>query len=307
AYFTYIKLLKGFKSESEKISSQIESLVGLEVLRLDLEHLGYGISNDETNLILSWDSTNKELILRSTLNNTNSSTRGYILTKCNAGTLDVNYDGREDKTNPYVSVLDTENWNFFDTGQVVNNTISLNSQTCSNTKVYVAFPIRDVVYNGTSNGCLVSYCEQITYTLSNANLISRCNPGTYNLVRRIGTANTGGEPILNCVSDWKITVDIDLDGNGVIDSTETDLTFNNLDVDLNGTIENSEIRNNLKAVNVYILIQDGKYDPEYTYTQVSNCGADKCVSINGELLKLPANYIHYRWKPLKIKIKPMDL
>ncbi len=302
AYLTYIKLLKGFKSESEKISTQIESLIGLDILRLDLEHVGYGIPEDETAQIIYWDSTNKELILRTTLNNTNSKTRGYILAKCNGGTLEITYDGREDKTNnPYVVVIDTENKKFFDKGEIEStapDTITLISKTCINKKIYIAFPVRDVVYNGAANGCSDSYCEQITYYLSNSNLIDRCNPNIYNLKRKVGTSSPG-EPILNCVADWTVTFDIDLDGNGVIDSGEENQTT------LPAT--NGDIRSKLKAINVYILVQEGRYDLNYTFAQASDCGSNKCVIVNGELLKLPADYIHYRWKPLIIKVKPMDL
>ena len=297
AYITYIKLLKGFKSESEKISSQIENLVGLEILRLDLEHVGYGIPYNETKPVLEWNSTAKSLILRSTLNNTKQSTKGYAILKCNSGSFNISLDAREDSS-ANMTIITTENREFFDIASVSGSSI-ITSNTCSNGKVYIGFPLRNEVYSGSANDCDISRCERITYLLSNSSLIDRCNPNTFNLLRRVGVSSTGGEPVLNCVADWTITFDIDSNGNGVIDSGEENQQT------LPST--NLEIRSKLKAINIYILVQEGRKDPEYTYSQATTCGSDKCVVVNGELLKLPSNYENYRWKPLIIKVKPMDL
>ncbi len=300
AYLTYIKLLKGFKSESEKISSQIESLVGLEILRLDLEHIGYGIPVNETNPIIAWDSSTKTLTIRSTLNNTNEITRGYLVAFCNSGNLEIRYDGRETASASFVSIMNSETKEYFDYGEISGIGISPDSGTCTSNKVYLAFPIRKEVADNTggANGCSVSRCELITYTLSNSNLIDRCNINTYNLIRRVGGSTTG-EPVLNCVADWALTFDIDTNGNGIIDSGEENQTTL--------PTSNSDIRTKLKAINVYILIQEGKYDPEYTYSQAVTCGSNMCVEVNGVNLTLPSDYENYRWKPLMIKVKPMNL
>lgn len=45
AYFTYVSIFKSMKGESESVELQMEKIVGLELLRLDLEHVGYGIGN----------------------------------------------------------------------------------------------------------------------------------------------------------------------------------------------------------------------------------------------------------------------
>ena len=305
AYFTYIKLLKGFKSESENISTQIENLVGLDILRLDLEHVGYGIPNNETSSLISWNTSSKSLTLRSTLNNTNAFTRGYLLLKCSSGSLNIRYDGREDTStsNKFVSILNATTRNFFDKGEIGTGLVSPKTASCSNNQIYIAYPVRKVVYDNTSNGCSVGYCEQITYELSNSDLISRCNPNTSNLIRRVGTSTSGGEPILNCVADWTLTFDIDDNGNGIIEASEQNKT------DLHTLTSNADIRSKLKAINVYILVQEGRYDPDFTYNQAVNCSSSsgKCVNVNGVLLGLPSGFEHYRWKPLMIKVKPMDL
>jgi type IV pilus assembly protein PilW len=289
AYFTYIHLLKGFKQESEEVSTQIESLVGLEILRLDLEHIGYGIASNETSPIVQWDENNKTLVLRSTLNNTNTSTRGYLILQCQDGSYTVKLDSREDKTNNNVSILKISDKSFVASGDFTG-------MSCSGNDLYIALPI-----SNTSNSCSVGYCTQITYKLSSSNLIDRCNVNTYNLIRKVGTGNTGGEPVLNCVSDWTVKFDVDTDGNSKIDATEE-----NQDT---LPAANSDIRTKLKRINVYLLVQEGRYDPDFTFTNTVSCasGGGKCVSKYSIELKLPAGYEHYRWKFLKISVKPMDL
>ncbi len=298
AYITYIRLLKGFKSEKEKIASQIENLVGLEILRLDLEHIGYGIPKEETKKLIEWDGS--KLILRSTLNNTNKSTLGYLVGKCTSSQINITYDGREDKTNNYVTILQDDK-SFFDKGTISSNIIN-SSKSCTSGNIYIAFPVRKKVYNGSSNDCQKGLCERITYSLTDSNLPDRCNVNTKKLIRRVGRGNTGGETVLSCIADWKITFDIDKNSDGKIDSSEE-----NLD-DYSLLSDNTTIRKKLKLINVYMLVQEGRYDPNFEYSNnIKNCGSDKCVSIDNIELKLPTDYNHYRWKVLKISVKPMDL
>ncbi len=299
-YATYINLLKGFKKGTEATASEVENLVGLEVLRLDIEHMGYGLPDSESKPIVEWDSSSKRLVLRSTLNNTSESTIGYLIAKCESGELNIQIDGREDSSANYVSILQASSKDFLSKGTVSGSKISLPSGvSCSNGEIYIAFPVRDTVYNGSSNGCSVGLCEEIVYELSASNLISRCNVNTYNLVRRLGTSSTTGEPVLNCVADWKVTFDIDQNDNGILESTETDLS--------SPPSTNEDIRDKLKRVNIYLLVQEGRYDPDYTFSQVTNCGSNKCVAIGGIELKLPSGYENYRWKAIKLSVKPMGI
>jgi type IV pilus assembly protein PilW len=61
SYSLYLSLLKGSKQDIEISSFQMESLIGLEILRLDLEHIGYGIPSNETALVITWSETDKKL------------------------------------------------------------------------------------------------------------------------------------------------------------------------------------------------------------------------------------------------------
>ncbi|WP_457643465.1 PilW family protein [Persephonella sp.] len=312
-YFTYIKLLKGFKSESAKVETQIEKLVGTELIRLDLEHIGYGISSDETALITEWDSTNKELTLRSTLNNTREETIGWILIDCSGGggctavskslpAVDRDY---------YVFYIDAIDKISKGKGEIsIDTGGNISFKTTSPTggsERFIGFPITQEVYDDTANGCNTGYCNIIDYALSNSNLIDRCNPNTYNLLRRVGEEainNTGGEPLLNCVADYTVTFDLDTDNDGTIDTYGYTLPATDTDGD---GIDNDEIRNQLKRINFYILIQEGRKQNDFTFTNVVSCGGGTCINGIDVDLVLPADYQNYNWKVIKISVKPMDL
>ncbi len=282
SYITYINLLKGFKGESKEVESQIEKVVGLELLRLDLEHAGLGIGVDQPDLPIQWDGST--LTILSTLNNSSKKTFGWLMVNCNSGLWPTNYlDTREVTSNTNIVFLDASSRNF-----VANST----SLSCPGSDIYLGFPVQNSVANGTANGCSTQWCNIITYSLSSSQNISTCNPNTRNLVRKTGSAalnNGTGTPILNCVADFQVRFDLDTDGDNIVDSTNSNTI----------PMTPDQLRAQIKRVNVYILVQEGKYDPKFNFSG--------STSIDGISLNLPSNSQHYRWKVIKISVKPMDL
>ena len=292
SYITYINLLKGFKSGSKEIESQIEKVVGLELLRLDLEHAGFGIGVDQTDLPLEWDETDKKLTIRSTLNNSNQQTFGWLMVNCSSGSWPEDYvDSRENTSNTNIVFLDVYSKNF-----VAN----MDFLTCPGSGIYLGFPVQDSVADGTGNGCFTQWCNIITYSLSSSQNISTCNPNTQNLVRKTGSSalNDGtGTPILNCVADFQVRFDLDTDGDNVVDSTNSD------SIPTTAT----DLRAQVRRVNVYILVQEGEKNSDFEYQNAQDCETGKCVYIDEVELKLPEDYIHYKWKVIKLSVKPMNL
>ncbi len=282
SYITYINLLKGFKSESKEIESQIEKVIGLEIIRLDLEHAGLGIGIDQPDLPVEWDGST--LTIRSTLNNTSKKTYGWIMVDCSSGSWPTDYlDNRDNKTNSNIVFLNASSKYF------VSNMTSL---TCPGSEIYLGFPVQDSVANGTGNGCSTQWCNIIAYSLSSSQNISTCNKNTKNLLRRTGSNalnNINGNPILTCVADFQVRFDLDTDGDNIVDVQNTNTLPTTPD----------QLRAQLKRVIVYILMQEGKYDPKFNFSGNT--------VIDGITLNLPSNYQHYRWKVIKISVKPMDL
>ncbi len=282
SYVTYINLLKGFKGESKQLETQIEKVIGLELLRLDIEHAGLGIGIDQPDLPLQWDGST--LTIRSTLNNSSKATYGWIMVNCSSGSWPSTYlDNREIKTNSNIVFLNATSKEFI---------ANLNSLSCPGSEIYLGFPVQNSVANGSANGCSTQWCNIITYSLSSNQTVPTCNPNTKNLVRKTGSAalnNRTGTPILTCVADFQVRFDLDTDGDNIVDSQNVSTLPTTPD----------QLRNQVKRVNVYILMQEGKKDPNYNFSG--------STSIDGLTLNLPSNYQNYRWKVIKISVKPMDL
>ena len=275
AYSGFTNVMKSTKQESEKVSSHIEQ-IALRVLRLDIEHMGYGIASDETSPIVEWDANGKRLTIRSTINNTNRNTRDYVILRCNSGSLEFVKAGCRLEPGWYVLINTRTKTYEGDVKLNAEGEVISGNSTCSGKDVYVAFPIRDEVQSGVANACSVGKCERIQYYLSSASLIPRCNSHTYNLVRKIG--NGTGEPVINCVADWDVMFD--------------NVTF---------PAGNQKIRSRLRLVRVYILVQEGKKDWNFKYL------GNRTVVVDDVVLSLPEDYEHYRWRLIKLLVKPMNL
>lgn len=284
-YTLYSQFLREFKGESESIQTQIEKNIAFELIRLDLEHAGFGIvsTND---LPLEWDENNKKLTIRSTLNNANQKTIGFVVVdctsgawpanftagKCNDASAGINCDKRKDIENNNLVFINAATQAYVGTGTF---------GTCPASQPLIGLPYDP----NTGNDCTTQYCYRVIYYLSNTQPYSHCNPNTRNLLRAVGGGV--GQPVLSCVSDFKIRFALDNDGDGKIDET-TDV----LPSSPNG------IKQKVKLINFYVLQQESGLNKNYTFNQ--------STTIDGIQLNLPSGYEHYRWKIYKISVKPMN-
>lgn len=137
---------------------------------------------------------------------------------------------------------------------------------------------------------------------------SRCAPGTGVLYKGTIVNTTGGAksgrlnelPILDCVADMQVVLAADTNGDGTPD---TDYTGQTLAPDV--------VRNNLKDVRVYLVVQEGQKDTAYTYNSPTISIADPTFGTL-DTLDLQAKignteYKYYRWKIYSMVIKPYNL
>ena len=298
-YYTYSTFFMGIKSERVNVEQEIEKIVGLELLRLDLEHLGYGVGINPSGDYKIYELDNTKdissgkpyLLIRATLNNSNDSTIGWRLCR----------DKKEIKTE-----IEGSNSNFVfidDKGYVScikkgsNSTCVLTSDSkCPDANgIFVGYPFDDNAIGCNFNG--YNFCSEIKYYLSNSNLPKDCNPNTYNLLRKVN--NGTGQPLLSCVADIKFTVDMDTDGDGKI---------NLKDVDDISTYTTDKLRTYTKKVNVYILYQEATpSNPNYKFTDYQTDSSGNYIDVEGIKLYLPSNFEKYKWKAIKISVKPMSI
>ncbi|WP_457623150.1 PulJ/GspJ family protein [Persephonella sp.] len=286
AYFTYISIFKGMKEESESVELQMEKIVGLELLRLDLEHTGYGVGKPKTTgdyrILETKAMTPRDgLLIRSTLNNTNNKTIGWVLCNNSGGNDPI----RDETSAP------NDNYVFIDNEGYIVATV--NDGLCPNDDLLIGFP-----FDSASTGC-DNTCTEILYYLSNTNLPSHCNKKTYNLLRKVNNSG-GGNPLLSCVADFKFRVDLDTDLDNVVDLKNQQLT---------NSISPTDLRYQLKKIHVYILIQEGGFNPDYEFKNFNSDSDGKYIPIDGVKLYLPntPDFKHYRWKAIKMSVKPMSI
>jgi prepilin-type N-terminal cleavage/methylation domain-containing protein len=109
-------------------------------------------------------------------------------------------------------------------------------------------------------------------------------------------ANATIMPLLDCVSDMQVVFRLDTDGDGVADAPIGDI--NGLDA--------GEIREQVKQVQVYLLVHEGAKDPYYTHpvNQIL-VGPD---TASGRLFDLPSqigtDWANYRWRVIVLTEKP---
>jgi len=297
AFYSFNRLTKSSRSESSRLEASMDKVVGLELLRLDIEHAGLGLGRDETCPAVRYivnpispdpcgDNSSvlsNALILRSTLNNSNSKTIGWISVDCQAGDAWINHiitDERKDQT-----VTDMV---FLDYRERIAFSSTSGSTACPLDAHYIGYPVDSSL----SNFCLNQVCTRIIYKLSSNQNLSGCATGTKNLLRTVGDGT--GTPILNCVADFKVRFGLDTDGDGAVDNIVTGASL---------PTAQDTVRDQLKFLRFYALVQTSDFDPNYNFN--GNVTIDS--NVNLDFSSNCTECSHYHWKVIKKTIKFMDL
>ena len=153
-----------------------------------------------------------------------------------------------------------------------------------------SLPLSVYLIYGISDKNLRAPFNRIDYRLySGGDTKSDCANGTYTLARAIMQQSNGivkSYPLLHCVADFQVVFILD---NG----TETH--------DITG-LNAKNIRDQLKQVGVYVLIQNGAKDKNYNYPKNSILVGKRYFDLTQIM-----DYKHYRWKVLKLLATPKNL
>jgi hypothetical protein len=134
---------------------------------------------------------------------------------------------------------------------------------------------------------------------------SECAVGTHTLGRAVMRQSDGvmySYPLLHCVADFQVGFGLDTTKDGKIDTWTQDITT---------LTAAKDVRDQLKQVRVYILVQNGTKDKDYNYPHTSLTVGE---TINGtsvgrdfDLSTQIRDYQHYRWKLIKLVVEPKNL
>ncbi|NWF75080.1 MAG: prepilin-type N-terminal cleavage/methylation domain-containing protein [Nitrospirae bacterium] len=338
----FVPILTQFKQQSKIAESNIEGIIGLELLRKDIEQAGFGIPwvvptavsyneaaaapaslyndspSDPPRAILSGDDAGTNgsdyLVIKATSVSTSEPTvKWTYVTGTGGGGSTVHIWGNT--TEDLVSGLDRVIVIIPSRGE--NNQKVLVNDGASFYDIFDSanFPAgfapatsndRYLVYGVDSVNLRMPF-NRADYYISTTNVPPRCAPTTGVLMKGLINHGDGTRnpeiPLFDCVADMQIIFRSDTDDDGVIDNEASDIS---------GLTAN-QIRQQLKEVRVYILAHEGQKDATYRYQSNSiYVGADETIpqalnlGRNFDLTPI-ADYQNYRWKIYTIVVKPDNL
>ena len=179
------------------------------------------------------------------------------------------------ETGDKVVFLDAETMELKDTSVHNIRSIDSGSITVDQPTGFIA-PAKYVLIfslGGISSTTFSGYLSTFTgYKLGSSNNVERCAPNTYPLVRVYGSSM----PVMDCVLDFQAQYGY---------PGSSGVTWQN-------TITAG---NNPQLIRIYIVAQQGKRDPGYTYPSTTITTANNTVNLN-------SNQLHYHWRTIKLDI-----
>lgn len=317
-------LLNQYKQQSRIAQSGMDSIIGLEIFRKDLEHAGYGLPWNNIPAYNEATEANPSLLNDSP----GAAPRGIVSIDSPAFTLN-NADYLVIKASSVAMNDACRKWTTLQAGDVKrawttvpDNTANLNASdrvivmapgsTGTNWKsLVVAGGAFTTTYNNTaafapataSDARIIYGIDGATaprmpfnradYYLSNADVPQRCAPNTGVLVKAVVKQADGTLdvplPLLDCVASMQVQYMLDTDGDGTADATSTDIS----------ALDAQQIRQQLRRVQVSILSHEGQRDPVYTHTSTN-------IPVGGTLVDI-SPHPNYRWKVYDVVITPENL
>lgn len=321
--------------ETKTVGSQIDAIVGLETMRLDIEHAGFGLPwsfppdisityseaegspastyNDAPNVpraIMTGNDVgyNKSdyLVLRGTAVGGNETSQKWTYIKTGEAPKRWEKDGLDFEKDERVIVIKPRQDVAKDNELVVSGDAFYTKYSKD------AFPSGFspskpsevyLIYGVDPDTDLRMPFNRADYYISrpSSNMPSSCAPNTGILYK--ATVNHGGGglsymPVLDCVADMQVIFRLDEDGNGIPDKNSNNITH----------LTSKQIREEVKEVRVYILTHEGGKDDYFVYP-------NKEVTVGefdlGRVFNLESTigqgWQRYRWKVHTIVLKPKNL
>ncbi len=311
---SYLSILKPQNQQVSIAENNMNRIVGLEVLRKDIEMAGFGLPwevdtsyseaasnssytpdpsdlnakdpNEPPAFSFSNNGNTKAnnsdvLVIRSTIAALNSVTThwGYLYKDAYGNTHFNNLgDNSSIDGSSYFIVVEPVAMQF-EKYLTYNNISSFDTEG----KIYLVFGLSD-------NGERMPF-NRVDYYLKkpDTNFPKVCDNDTYILYRATINQSNGErnpQPILECVKDFQLVF---LCSNGV-----------------NACLDNAyDERKDLKQVRVFILLQDGKSDPNFEfkktiYIKDNDVDTSKSFTPTGD-------EVHYRWKLIELIVNPLNI
>ncbi len=319
----FVNLMRAYKQQSKIAETSMEGLLGLEVLRRDIQHAGFG---------LPWNGDT----------GTGEATGGGNATACNAasntdppraiqgvdasGTATCDYlvvraanvgvTAASGKWTTLAFGPATRQWNspfedLADTDRVIVVSPGIDNMTFrtlvksagafattfdslagyapgDTTQTYLVYGLHSV-------DTLRMPFNRADYYVDTTSVPVHCAPNTGVLVKAVVNQDNGTlspiYPLLDCVRAVQYRFGLDPDGDG------------NLDWALAGGLSGKtahEIRDQVKTVEVLVLAHDGQRDPKYVHPTAPGT----TINVGGVSVGVD---VHYRWRLYRMTVEPLSL
>lgn len=337
-------LLTQFKQQSKIAETNIEGIVGLEILRQDIEHAGYGLP---WNGLITYSESSANPF---SLNDAPTGTPRAIVSQNNVTTysspndifngsdylviksLNVARNSACERwttlsvSGPKTWTPDRENVNKKDDGATDNNVkviVLSPGTTDANARTLVVSSTFSTTYGGVTSSPWPptdTNETRIVYGLATSDVATPRRP--FNRADYFIQRPATNMP-LRCAPNtgilYKATMNHDTDGNynflPLLDCVADMQVVYRRDTDGDGTIDNTtddisvltaqQIREQVKDVRVYILAHEGQRDVNYTHTPTTIYVGDPSIG-SGHNYSIGTN-VNYRWKLYTIVVTPNNL
>jgi prepilin-type N-terminal cleavage/methylation domain-containing protein len=322
----FISMLRTHRQQSRITETNIEGIIGLELLRQDLEKAGYGLPWDMGGFNYNEANGNPH-----TLNDAPNPPRG-IMSANNAGWNNTDYlsiKAANVATNSacgkWIFLLEsgatsTVTWwtptseNLSGTDRVIVISPGTPDSPTARTLISggtqfngaaafqapVSGPETRVVYGIDPDTNLRMPFNRADYFVmqpASSEMPKRCAPGTGILYKAVVNQNGGGlsyMPLLDCVADMQVIFRRDLDGDGVPENWTEDISASTA----------PDIRTQVKEVRVFILAHEGQRDSDYHHPEssphVGDPGYGRDINLSTAGI---TNWQNYRWKIYTLVVK----
>jgi prepilin-type N-terminal cleavage/methylation domain-containing protein len=320
-------LLGQYKQQSKVAETGMERIIGLEILRRDVEQAGYGLPwnlgllsgyteatgnphglNDATvdppRAIVSADggADNPDyLVIKSASVSGEDAGRKWTILR--QGDVKRGWiPGTEDLAGGDRVIVLRPGFDDSNFRTLVCPNASTFSTTFNDTSAFTpALPEETHIVYGLGGSVPPRPFNRADYYIDTetVSVPQRCAPGTGVLVKAV--LNTGGTfdllPLLDCVADFQVSYVLDTTGDGLGDTPDAASSV--------GASDARSIRNDLKQVRLDILAHEGQRDNAYTHSPssidvgVPGAGGGRSVDISSN--------INYRWKVYTLVVNPENL
>jgi prepilin-type N-terminal cleavage/methylation domain-containing protein len=329
---TFTIILRQTGQEVGVVGSQIDNIIGLNIMLSDIEHAGYGLPWLFQSTINYSEAASAPA---SNYNNSPSNPPKAIIAGNNAGYNNSDYlvirstvVGTSDAAQRWTYIIQGQNPKVWDSAMLNlsngNRIIVIKPKVDANTQNQLVmdgatfftqfnssnFPAgfspqevaqRFLIYGVDPDTNLRMPFNRADYYVSASNMPASCAPNTGVLYKATVNHSNGQlneMPLIDCVADMQVIFRLDTDSDGVVNSQSNDIS----------AFTAQQIREQVKEVRVYILAHEGKRDQYYTHSPsvitVGEYGLGRDFDLAANI---GTGWQNYRWKVYTLVAKPREL